>query len=369
MVIDFNSSPNVINLTISFYALGTAVFVLFADIFSSRFGRRPVILFSIAIFTVAAFLISISNSIWIIILLRVIQSIGLGLYIITSTLVLKDSMDKREQVKSLGIMFIGLVVSPAVSPVIGAYLAHHFGWRSCFLFSGVLGIVLLAFAVKILPETIVTKATALPNLKLYMMKHFKLLGDKTFLCLTALFACGAAAYYAFIGISSYLFIDDLGLTPIMYSYVYIFMAAAFLVGNQYLLVLNKKEASYMMILGIGVYGTLIGAIFILSSAAGSNSMLIAILITAGAVLMRAANAMVNPTTQVLTVNYFKKRGGIALGMAMSAGIGSQGISVILVTLFHDSPLTGLIIMSMVFSIIGIAAFYLLQKLLAKRHQS
>ena len=129
------------------------------------------------------------------------------------------------------------------------------------------------------------------------------------------------------------------------------MSAAFLIGNQYLLVLNKKMASYNLILGIGVYGTLIGSVFMLFAEFFSGGLLIAILVTLGAVLMRAANAMVNPTTQVLTVNHFKKRGGIALGMAMSAGIGFQGISVILVTLFHSYPLEGLVIMSLAFSLI------------------
>lgn len=363
IVEDFRTTPNVVNLTLSVYALGTAVFVLFADIISSRYGRRPVIIFALTTFTIASFLISISPSIWIIIVLRIFQSIGLGFMIIVSSLVLKDSMDEREQIRSLGIMMTGLVLSPAIAPVIGAYLAYHFGWRSCFIFSTVLGLILLGFAIKILPETISSKLTELPRLGGYIKKYFVVLGDKVFLCLTILFACGAGAYYAFIGISSYLFINNLGISPITYSYIYIFMAGAFLAGNQYLLILNKNYASYNKILGIGVFGTLAGSIFILFAEPFSNNMLIVVLITAGAVLMRGANALVNPTMQVLTVNRFKKRGGIALGMAMSVGIGAQGIAVILVTLFHDNPLEGLIIISIALSIAGVAAFYFVKRLI------
>lgn len=364
MVEDFATTPNVINLTLSVYALGTAVFVLFADIVSSRYGRRPVIISALSIFTVLSFLISISVSIWMIIVLRVIQSMGLGFIMIVSSLVLKDSMDEREQIKSLGIMMTGLVLSPAIAPVIGAYLAHHFGWRSCFVFSAILGLILLGFTIKILPETINSKLTKLPRLGGYIKRYFMVLTDKVFLSLTILFACGAGAYYAFIGISSYLFINNLGITPIMYSYIYIFMAAAFLAGNQYLLILNKNKTSYNRILGIGVFGTLAGSILILLAEGGSSDLLIAVLIIAGAVLMRAANALVNPTMQVLTVNRFKKRGGIALGMAMSVGIGAQGIAVILVTLFHDNPLEGLIIISIALSIAGVVAFYFVKRLTA-----
>ncbi|MEI6055303.1 MAG: MFS transporter [Lentisphaerota bacterium] len=367
MVVDFKTTPNVINLTLSMYALGTAVFVLFADLASSRYGRKPVIITALGIFTLASLLISISASIWLIIALRIVQSMGLGFIMTTSTLILKDSMDEREQIKALGIMLTGLVLSPAISPVIGAYLAHHFGWRSCFVFSTILGIILLGFTIKILPETISLKLTQLPNLGIYIKKYFMVLGDKVFLYLTILFACGAGAYYAFIGISSYLFINNLGITPIMYSYIYIFMAAAFLAGNQYLLVLNKNKASYNKILGIGVFGTLAGSAIILLAEGISNNLLIAVLITLGAILMRAANALVNPTVQVITVNRFKKRGGIALGMAMSVGIGGQGVAVILVTLFHDNPLAGLIIISLALSIIGVVVFYLVKRLLHIEH--
>ena len=231
MVVDFKTTPNVVNLTLSVYALGTAVFVLFADIASSRYGRRPVIIFALTTFTIASFLISISPSIWIIIVLRIFQSIGLGFIMIVSTLVLKDSMDEREQIRSLGIMMTGLVLSPAIAPVIGAYLAYHLGWRSCFIFSTLLGLILLGFAIRILPETINSKLTELPRLGGYIRRYFMVLTDKIFLYLTILFACGAGAYYAFIGISSYLFINNLGINPITYSYIYIFMAAAFLAGK------------------------------------------------------------------------------------------------------------------------------------------
>ena len=61
MTIDFNTSPNLINLTISIYTLTMAVTVLFAGILSNRFGRRKIILLGIISFTIASFLISTAN--------------------------------------------------------------------------------------------------------------------------------------------------------------------------------------------------------------------------------------------------------------------------------------------------------------------
>lgn len=364
IVKDFDSTPNIVNLTLSIYTIGGGVFVLFADILSSRFGRRPIIITSVAVFTVSSFLISISPSIWLIIILRFIQS-SVAFVFIVSRQVLKDIMDQREQVRANGIILAGLVISPAIAPVIGAYLSHHFGWRSCFVFIGILGAALLGLTFKILPETNRARLSALPKLGPYVKNYFVLLGDKFFLGITAIYASATGAFYAFIGISSYLYINNLGVTPIVYSYIYILMSVAYLAGNQYMLALNRNETSYNTLIGIGVVCTLIGALVIFAAEPFAHRLIIVIVITAGSMFMRAANALTNPTTQVITINHFKKEGGIALGLAMSINSAMMGISIILVTLFHQDPLEGLIITSLLFSLIGLAAFYLVRRKIAE----
>lgn len=358
MVQDFNTTPDVINLTLSFYALGTAVFVLFADILISRYGRRPIMLFSVAIFSLSSLSISVFPWISGIIILRVIQSVGLALNIIASTMIIKDIFKVREQIRAMGFILGGLVISPAISPVIGAYLAYYFGWRSCFAFSGTLGAIFVIVVYKTLPETNSHGLKKLPKMWPYLLRYFMVLKSPFLVYLTVLFSCGLGAFFVFIGISSYLFINNFKISPIAYSYLYVFLAAAFLGGNCYLQHLNRKRLSCTRILGIGSYIILFGAFFLIIAQFISPSFLVLSIIVAGVVMMRFANAIVNPTVQVLIVNYSKKRGGIALGMAMSLGLGTQGVSIIVVTLFHDNPLRGLIIISVILSLIGVIMFHL-----------
>ena len=94
----------------------------------------------------------------------------------------------------------------------------------------------------------------------YVLNHFVLLKDSFFLGITTIYVSATGAFYAFIGISSYLYINDLGVTPIMYSYIYILMAVGYLAGNQYMMALNRAEVHYKKIIGIGVFSTLAGAI-------------------------------------------------------------------------------------------------------------
>lgn len=364
MVKDFSTTPNIVNLTISVFTVGVAIFVLFADILSSRFGRKLIIMASITVFTVSSFLISISSYIWIIIILRFIQS-SVAFIFVVSRQVLKDIMNEREQIRANGIMLAGLVISPAIAPVIGAYLAHHLGWRSCFVFSGIFGVILLGFTFKILPETNQFKLPALPNFRIYVKNYFALLGDKFFLCITLIYASASGAFFAFIGISSYLYINKLDVTPIMYSYTYILISVAYLIGNQYLLILNRAGVSYDRLIRIGVSSTFLGGMVMLIADFFSLRVLIACIATAGSMFMRAANALTNPTTQMITINYFKEDGGIALGLAMCVNNMMMGVSIILVSFFHQSPLEGLIIISLLFSLIGCVAFCFVKRKIAE----
>ncbi|MBX9867461.1 MAG: MFS transporter, partial [Burkholderiales bacterium] len=107
MVLDFHSSPSVINLTLSSYSLGVAFAVLFVGEISSRYGRRRCLLLGVFCFSVAAFLIALLPSIELIILLRVVQAFGCAVIIIVPRLVLKDCMDEREQITANGILLMG----------------------------------------------------------------------------------------------------------------------------------------------------------------------------------------------------------------------------------------------------------------------
>ncbi len=368
MTKEFDTTPNIVNLTISFFTFGAAVFVLFADIFSSHFGRRPIILCSIAVFSISSFLISFSSSMLLIIILRLGQSF-IAFVFVVSRQVLRDIMNKREQVRANGIILAGLVISPAIAPVIGAYLSQHFGWRSCFVFIGIVGVILFVLTLKVLPETNSSKLSHMPKLGVYLKNSLSLFNSKYFVCITLIYVSATAAFYGFIGISSYLYIDNLGLSPIFYSYIYIFMAGAYLLGNQYLLFLNKREISYSRIITLGVYSTLAGALVIMLSEFVFLNLMIIILITAGSMFMRAANALTNPTTQVITLNHFEDKGGIALGVAMSINSVMMGVSVVLVTLFHKNPLIGLSIVTLIFAIIGLVAFYIVHEKISEENFS
>lgn len=348
MAKDFAASPNLVNLTISLYTLAMAASVLFTGILSNRFGRRKTILSGILAFTIASFMIGAASSIHLVILFRIIQAIGCGFIAIVPRLVLKDTMTAKEQVHATGILTMGIVLSPAIAPSIGALLAKYWGWRSCFDLSGIGGIIMLIIGYFIIQETNTTPIKQLKSVVSYGTEYFNLLKDRVCVYITVFNAFTFAIYFVFIGISSYLFIDTLQMTPLMYSYLFIIIAMGYFAGNSLMMVLNKYHFSPIKIMNIGIYTSLVGLFFLISSVIFTNKLAIIISVTGGVIIMRAASALIIAPAQVKILEHFKERGALALGMSSAMQFACASIAISLVALFHNSALSGLIGVSVMF---------------------
>ncbi|MCX5774457.1 MAG: MFS transporter [Fusobacteria bacterium] len=208
MVKIFHSTSTAVNLTLSIYSFGIAIGVLFIWEISNRFGRKNVLISGAALFAVMAFLIPLSHSIGLIIFLRLLQYFGTSTVVIIPRLILKDCMDEREQIKSNEILLIGLIISPAIAPVIGAYIAHYLNWQMCFVVNGLLALILTLYCAKILPETNLTPIRKMAPLKEYTHSYLSILTNRTFLALTLIYSGAIGAYYAFISVSRYIYIND-----------------------------------------------------------------------------------------------------------------------------------------------------------------
>lgn len=356
MVKDFATTPTKVNLTLSVYFLGVAFSVLFVGEVSNRFGRRRSILSGVLLFSVASLIISIANSLELIILMRFMQSIGAAIIVVVPRLLLRDCMDEREQIAANGVLLMGLIISPAIAPVIGAFLAKYWGWRSCFLFSGILSLIFLIFAYKIVPETNQQKLSKFHTVRHYLKIYKMVLSDKIFWIMTIVYACGVGAYFAFIGISSYLYIDHWHITPAKYATLYFWLSGAYFAGNQIMQILNRKSIAPINIIAFGVYSSFVGLLIVIVAEFGHDISLKIMLTTFGVLFIRAANALINPPTQIRIMKYFNHDSAQALGLNMCIGFGFSGLATFLVSFFIASPLSGLIIVSGMYIVVAFITF-------------
>ena len=188
MVREFNTTSSMVNLTLSSYNFGIALGVLVVGELSNRFGRRVCLLYGVTCFALASFLIALIPSIHIMILLRFIQSIGAATVIIAPRLILKDCMTEHEQIRANGILLMGFMISPALAPVLGAYLAKFFGWKSCFYFSGFFASLMWFYCWKTLPETNANCIGKFAKFSIYVQSYTNILKNRVFWGLTGIYS-------------------------------------------------------------------------------------------------------------------------------------------------------------------------------------
>ena len=359
MVIYFHAMPGTVNLTLAAFNIGIAVMGLVVGELSDRYGRRRVLIAGLFIFAMTAFLMAIVNNLLLIIFLRVIQALGGAAILMIPRLILKDSMGEQEQIRANGMLLISLIISPAISPVIGAHLATWFGWQSCFWFSAIASSLLTYLAYRILPETNLAPIHRFRRCGYYVRSYGRLLSNRVFLTLALIYACGNGAYFTFIGVSSYLYINSWHISPIKYSLIFFCLSCAYLTGNFIMQKLNTRNIRPINIIASGVYSTLIGNIIILLAALLLNEdfTLTVILVSIAVFFMRAANALINPPTQIKIMSHFRQESAHALGLNMFFSFSFSSIATYGVTIVPTHPFASLVVFTTTFISICVGVFW------------
>jgi len=227
MVESLNTSTSIVNLTLIFffvfYALGTILWGPLSD----KYGRRNILIVGLAIYTIASILCMFSGNVYQLILFRILQSIGCGAATAVSTAIVKDSYSGRKLVTVLALVQSMAMLSPIISPVIGAMILRVLSWRGVFAVLGVLGILTLAGSIA-MEETIEKRYTG--SIISSISKLGVVAKNKKFMRVLITFSIMSIPSMSFISASSYIFVDGFGLSETVYSYYFAANAVFFLIG-------------------------------------------------------------------------------------------------------------------------------------------
>jgi Bcr/CflA subfamily drug resistance transporter len=149
----FHVTRNLSQLSITAYLLGLGITQLFAGSFSDSFGRKKPFMMSMVIFITATFCIPESQSIYQLIMLRLMQGASLAMAVVPIRSIISDLFEGDELQKMMTYMTIAWSVGPIVAPAIGGYLQFYFGWKAPFYFLGIYSSITFLLALCFLFET------------------------------------------------------------------------------------------------------------------------------------------------------------------------------------------------------------------------
>lgn len=218
MVVELNTNESTLNITMYGFILGMALSILLLGPLTDRFGRRVPLILSMVEYTATTLACAFVEDIHILIVLRILQSIGSGLAIAVSTALVKDCFNGATMGRVLTLTAILGVLGPILSPVIGAGLITLWGWRSTFIAPAMVSLLCLAISF-FMPETLPHNQKSEGSVPALLRNMGRLCMDRGLFLNVMVICIPTMAFMAYLSISSYIYVDMFGLTPNTYTAV------------------------------------------------------------------------------------------------------------------------------------------------------
>ncbi len=148
-----HASPWAMQQTISIYLLAYALMSLFHGPLSDAYGRRRVILWGVAIFTLSSIGCSMANSIEQLLIFRALQGFSTGAGLIVGRAIVRDLYHGPEAQRVMSLITVFFSIAPALAPLVGGIMFQLAGWHAVFWFLSLYGAALLLLCIRVLPET------------------------------------------------------------------------------------------------------------------------------------------------------------------------------------------------------------------------
>ncbi|MEM9318748.1 MAG: multidrug effflux MFS transporter [Pseudomonadota bacterium] len=248
----FETEYRLVQLSVALYLGMNAVMQVFLGPISDRFGRRPVLLWSLIVFMVATLGCLLAPTIEVFLAFRMLQAV-IASGLVLGRAVVRDMYAQEQAASMIGYVTMGMAIVPMVGPMIGGELDAAFGWQANFVLLLVLGAAVLWLIWADLGETHVTKPTSFAA---QFADYPELLTARRFwgYALSAAFASGA--FFAYLGGAPYVASVVFGLTSQQFGYLFGAPAVGYAIGNG----LSGRYSVRMGINSMILLGTLLSTI-------------------------------------------------------------------------------------------------------------
>lgn len=230
MVSVFDTSPAMVQLTLSFFLVAISLSQLLIGPLSDYFGRRPVLLASMVLFVLASAACRFAPTIEALIAARVLQGAGGCAGLVLARTVVRDLYGRDKSASMIGYVTMGMAVAPMVGPAIGGYLDGINGWQSSYDLMILLGIAVVIGAYWDLNETNRNRSPDF-GLRQTLKSYATLSRYFSFWAFTLTSSFAACVFFSFLGGAPFIVTTVMGLAPSEYGLYFTLVAGGYITGN------------------------------------------------------------------------------------------------------------------------------------------
>lgn len=226
---ELSASPAQVQLTLSAYLVGLAIGQLVYGPVSDRFGRKPVVLAALSIYTVTSLACTAAGSIEMLIGARLLQAIGGAGATVIARAIVRDLYEGTRAGRELSLMGAIMALAPVIAPVLGGVIQTLFGWRMVFALLVAVGLIGIVTCLRFLPETLRHRAEPISAASM-LRAYASIGGNHTFLAYVAIVAVCFGGVFAWISGSAFVLQNVYGLSPFWFSIVFAVGSGGLLIG-------------------------------------------------------------------------------------------------------------------------------------------
>ncbi len=222
---------------------------------SDRFGRRPVLLFGLVLYSVGCIGGALSASFPMLLAMRALQGFGAGATRVIAVAVVRDTYGGRRMASVMSLVMMVFMAVPIIAPTVGQGIAMVAGWRGILFFVAAFGVGMLAWCAIRLPETL-HEEDRRPLRPRPVLEAFRIVVTNR---ISAAYAFGAAlmfgCIFGFLNSAQQVYQEtyDLGAAfPLYFSSGAIFMAGVSFFNSRVVERLGMRRLSHTAMLGFAV---------------------------------------------------------------------------------------------------------------------
>lgn len=243
----FSISQTQAQLSLTVYLLTSTLMMLFHGALSDSWGRKPVI-----VLTLAGFVLSSVACAWVqnynsLLLFRAMQGLFVGAGTVVGQAIIRDRFSGVPAQKIIAQVTMLFGLAPAIAPLAGGLLHEFFPWQSSFYLLAGLGLMLLLVCLFTLEESLPRSKRQPLQLSTLLANYAAIVSEPRFLALAACIAAGFGGFLVYVGGAPDFVFRVLNLSALQFGWLFIPIVIGLMVGSALVTRLTGKVADGLLI--------------------------------------------------------------------------------------------------------------------------
>lgn len=321
--------PNV-SLSLATFFIGISAGQLLYGPLLDKFGRKKPLYFGLSLYILSSFSCLLVSSIDQLIILRFIQAIGCCAASVAAIAMVRDLFTVEESPKVFASLMLVIAVSPMLAPTAGGYLISALGWKSVFIFLGLMGVLILTASIWWLKESYKPDPNYSLKPKPILTNFLIVLKEPSFYTYALISAITFSGLFAYVSSSPVIFMDIYKVTETSYGWIFALLSVFFIGFSQVNSYILRWFTSKKIVFWALIAQCIFSIIFLIAAVYDILNLYSTIAFIG---LFLGCLGFINPNASALSLAPFEKNAGSASALMGSLQMGLGALASTAISMF------------------------------------